>query len=168
MKAFIFGEKRKRNHDLLRKKKAEMELKWFFEKNITTVVTALPLFSEIFKTNQPSFPILQHQLWAQLMSMGTWAILVRHYNESILNLQWQEISGLWGKQWHKKTSKIRYSIMFYRFNKGIKRSHHVSHLVLIVAIIVQSPSIGCHLNRVVIRVAQEWFGLLRSLPVNKA
>lgn len=36
----------------------------------------------------------------------------------------------------------------------------VDHLVFVVAIVVQSPGVGCHLNRVVVCIAQEWFGLL--------
>lgn len=41
-------------------------------------------------------------------------------------------------------------------------------LVLIVVIAVQRPGVGGHLNGVVIRVAQEWFLFLRSLPVDNA
>lgn len=41
----------------------------------------------------------------------------------------------------------------------------VDHLVFVVAIIVQSPGIRCNLNRVIISVAQEWFGFFWGFPV---
>lgn len=50
---------------------------------------------------------------------------------------------------------------------GIKTSCiEVDYLVFVVGVIVQSPGVGCHLNRVVICVSQEWLGLLWSLPVD--
>lgn len=59
------------------------------------ITNLLPLFIIIFKTSQPCFPVLQHQLWVYLVSMSWRAILVRNNNESIFNLQ--KSSCVWGE-----------------------------------------------------------------------
>lgn len=111
-----------------------------------------PLFFIIFKTSQPGFPVLQHQFCLQLVSMSRRAVLVGDDNESIFNLQ--QSSSVWGQQQNGS------------FSSGL--SGRQADLILIVGVAVQGPGIGGHLDRVVKRIAQEWFWLLGRLPVDNA
>lgn len=81
--------------------------------------------------------------------MGRRAILVCHDNESIFNLQQGQISG-----WHTVITKIYFEqCNLCEKYKLITSFILVDYLVLVVGITVQSPSIGRHLKRVIVRVA---------------
>lgn len=112
--------------------------------------SALPSSLILFKTHQPCLPVLWHHLWAQLVSVGRRAVLVGHNNEPIFNLQPEHINN--GTTEHCRKSQ----------------AYSVDHLIFVVIVAVQSPSICCHLNGVVVCVAQERFGLFGRFPVNNA